>query len=359
MLGFIKYSPFEAKSEMFSLIMPVFFLIGAAAEIAWNFSFNKSQLFAFYIITEFVFLNSLHAVFTLLFFLNHDEFKSYLVSASKKIKYSLLYKWLFVYLFFVVLCCFIFFNRTLTYNEITLVSLFAVTINLCRVHHTLSQQVGISLLYYSNTPDAFQKKYLSQCVFLERSLTPLFFGYFFVSLLVPIFSNKISLNILFYINIVITLLFVLLLFLITFKLNRSFSILRLAFALRYFLYPLAFISKFAAIGIGAVHGIEYFIINKKINTTKSVPTFTKTKYIFYIALATLVFLGLISLINRFYISATPAVQNNYMGVFFVGWVLFQSLSLLHFYVDAHIFKFKDPAVQQNIGPILFKKKTST
>ncbi len=345
-------SPFERRPETINLVLPVFFLLAALFEIFQRPSFSRIQILSLNVLSEFIFLNSLHVIFTVLFFINRDEFKNYVRSKSEELGYPLVFKWALAYLAFLAAACILFFNHSFSFAEISLASFLTKIALIYRVHHSVSQNVGMSLLYYSDVQNLDRPEpFLKKCISFERLFWPIILGLTLLSHLAMMYLELRLQVLMFCLNVLIVFFMVLYLYTYTRKLDKGFSNLRLIFNLRYLLYPLAFSSRLAGIGICAIHGVEYYLINQKISPKEPNGIFKNVGFGFYFFS---IAFSVSSFITILYFVSDHSIQKNYFLPFFICYVFFQSVSFFHFYVDGHIFKFKDASVQRFIGPLFFR-----
>jgi len=129
----------------------------------------------------------------------------------------------------------------------------------------------------------------------------------------------------------------------------------LLFLVRLALYPLAMFSFIGSIGIGAVHGYEYYKISQKLIPT----TNSKNKNTSYFLLIS----GSVFLIFVF----VNALSSPYSGLiailqipelilnskyYNISWMIILAISYLHYYIDRQLFSISDPDVQRFVLPQL-------
>ncbi len=127
---------------------------------------------------------------------------------------------------------------------------------------------------------------------------------------------------------------------------------RSLFLFRLFLYPLAFHSTVAGLGIIATHGYEYFSVSGEIfrRSSVKVKSNSKSKFaIFVVLILTSLFAlspryGLVGLMN---LMTLPLANWRREIEVATGFCAFT-----HYYLDSILFKMKDPLSRTFIGPLL-------
>lgn len=123
------------------------------------------------------------------------------------------------------------------------------------------------------------------------------------------------------------------------------------YVVRIFLYPLSFHSFFALLATGALHGLEYFFITKKMvlnseqkfKSSNNIPAFLSffSIFVLYILSSSFGILGIYT--------GGHAPQSAWYGfVNFAGLLV----AFIHYYMDGLIFRMKDPATREIIAPLL-------
>ncbi len=135
---------------------------------------------------------------------------------------------------------------------------------------------------------------------------------------------------------------------VTFHFERNVWSKKLWFASTAVYHPLLLISPPAFVFQRALHGIEYLFLSFRITHNSRV----QWNIVLGLALAgVLVFAAAIKILHLSKLSGFDVVSKNYFNYFFAFglWIEYT-----HYYLDSVLFRFKDPNVQELIGPLLRK-----
>jgi hypothetical protein len=124
------------------------------------------------------------------------------------------------------------------------------------------------------------------------------------------------------------------------------------YAFRCLLYPFGivhFIFNFASM---IIHGVEYFFLTRRLLDNGNLNRQVSNQILVY-GLG----LGTAILLPQFVMQLNPSLEHQLFGRNAPLWILVvlaiaKAINLMHFYIDGFIFRFRDPAVRENILPIL-------
>ena len=129
-----------------------------------------------------------------------------------------------------------------------------------------------------------------------------------------------------------------------------------SYLLRLLYYPVTPAIGYATIATEIIHGIEYLFVTKEMHSNSSI----KNNKLWISML--ILFCSAISLV-WFLSSHQPLIKylyRNDLGQIPKVWVVFSVLNvsnaLMHFYLDAVIFRFREPEISENIGPLISNLK---
>ena len=139
--------------------------------------------------------------------------------------------------------------------------------------------------------------------------------------------------------------------------ERSSSNEKLIFQLRYFLYPLSFVSVYGFVGIGAVHGIEYFFVWRKIksNDTSRIARRKRVEW------AVLLLLFLVCLMNpstgvfSLDLHLRSWLLENFSVIATISLLVDVVVTLVHYYLDHELFKMKNIHSLKWMAPLIRMK----
>lgn len=359
--SFLDYSPFSKKLEVLNLSVTWIFFILTVLTLAFSLQLTTAENNFISNISEILFVNSFHTIFSLFFFLGIPEFKEFIDSKSKDLGYSIVKIWIALNLFAFGVFWYVYDVIQHSYGPQTLPFFFMMFILLRSVHGT-RQTMGISLLYYAQLKQMHPEytnltpllKLERVIGFLATTIVILLPLKLFVFKTMPFWQISLALS-------ALTLAVMIYLLCRLYKLNKEFFKLRLLFLIRYSFLPLMGMSKTAFSGASANHGIEYLLISEKIAKNSKVENskifFNKTNLLILVGYA-VTFVVYYSFPGRLFshIPDSTRVGNLWEQFCFS---LFLTVAHVHFITDAFIFRFKDPSVQSTIGTIFFKAKKIT
>ena len=126
-----------------------------------------------------------------------------------------------------------------------------------------------------------------------------------------------------------------------------------AYLWRVLFYPLAALHVFFSQVLQSIHGIEYFFLCRKMIGNTGLKESRKRDVLFF-GLAIGSFAAL-PFIIRTIMAEVPAHTDKFTNVPAWAFLLLaaaRSLNFIHFLIDGYIFRFRDPAVRENVRPLL-------
>ncbi len=355
---FLNDSPFNKKLEVINLVLPILFIILTFIVPESN-KLSATANFSIYLLSEFIFLNSIHVFFTITMLFFVPEFKKYIVDKSKSMGCSVLNNWL-RYFFLVTL----FFSllRYLSHMEgnsqITLqfISFMALVVSMYATYHSLMQTVGLSLNQYSSVLKNNNSETIKNIIKHERMLSPLLMIFTIILLIAAKLGSELTKGLLFFSLCAVLFFYISWILLKVYALDAQLFKLKILFHSRYFLFIFAFLNSFTIAARAAVHGFEYFMVTKKIMSNTKI-SYTKKSFLVYVSLASVFAFVMLYFIyvkfNHIFFNNTAVVKYTFLDDF--CYVFSMSLSLTHFYIDSFIYKMSDPIVQKNQA-VFFKNE---
>ncbi len=324
-------------------------ICAATIEFIWlKNSFKSGQIY-FEFIANILFLNSLHTVFSFRL-LKYKLFRDALTRGlwNQKFAFPLISLVLFVAIF---LSLFVLYHRIqLPYPLNYLNQAFlAYHVGLLPVHHAITQAYGVFQTYKkSESPqDASRKIKFEKIVYqLLLIFTLISTSSFFLIQL----SDHASIVALKWIacGLAVAAAVYLIVNVIKSLGIRSTSA---KFSFRFLLLPFKYISFSAGFFSSCCHGVEYFIVNKNIesNLKNSPQDATKMGRL-------VLFLVALAVLSHFvvFVKYFSHQQGNYLDSIPIVFVIAasQSFAVIHYLMDRQFFKFKDLRTREEISPLL-------
>lgn len=333
-----RLSLFEPQVEKVSLFLPVFFLLLVPIE----FLFFKDGVSGFTvsskeILLNAIFLNVTHVSLTYIMLLYFPEMRTWQFKNSKSpSRFWLGCTAMFIILFLLVL------TQRMKITDNVFFAYFSGLLALLPFHHALFQVRGLSACYSQQLP----KNKTSEL--LERfSFYLIFTGFVFTNILREyfLFDYNILRNVFMgmYLLAFVGISVALSLIPKIETSNKGFFLVRLV------LLPLSAFSGVAAAAGAMLHGVEYFCVFHKMNSRSNV---VSKQRILAAAFTTLVVFGILYSFLR--------IQKQYFddqSAALPLWLLvinslITALTLLHYYLDRNMFRMRNPATRETIGPLL-------
>ncbi len=221
--------------------------------------------------------------------------------------------------------------------------------------HSLGQTFGISLLFNQAARKNGDEQGRAQLATLEKKERFLFQLFLFVGILSRFNSRAHYLKTGYEIDTVVSIALGLIAFAIlflTFRIPGPAFLRKKLFLTRLFFYPLVFWSPLAGLALGSMHGSEYLLLSASIAKRSS------HKWARYLPIG-LAILGALLIVPVFIsMYSKPALE------MFGTWtqlpkpwlfpliVFFFTLENLHYYVDSFIYRMNEPAVRDNLLPLM-------
>lgn len=345
---------FNAKnrsSQVFSLqiLLPFIFLIFGVLEVTLS-DFDSSNYKAeLGYLANVIFFNTTHVAFTFYFFSRNKDLLQWIKSKNIQKKIPLQINWLFLFMIF-------FSAQYLTYDTYIWPMTVLIT-TIYTLHHSVWQHYGIFKLQHTKLSDSLEKK-TSKMIKLLFSVILIMSG---LNISIDLFKTELPLiannaNQIKYLLVVISFISILIASYYTVKKKFSSSkVISILFLLRMALYPLAMFSYIGSIGIGAVHGYEYYKISQELIPTSNSKNKNSSHFILASGTVFLLFVfvnalsspysGLIAILEM----PELVLNSKYYNI---SWMIILAISYLHYYIDRQLFSISDPDVQRFVLPQL-------
>jgi len=355
---------FEKTNEKYHLILPLlllpFLLLGHY--FGWGSTPGEQLLIN---MTCAIFLiSTLHLGFTLANMMAFPEFRNFINTKSHHRPLLQWGKWLMIYLFFIAIGLFSyrFIIEFTQLNYTTVLSLYFGIYLFSSRTHTLMQTKGLLKIYNykiknlingGHVIDEDLKKQKREVVLIYLTTALCGVQAFMYSFnpkspglknyeIISIFIGCILVGLLFWNS-------------LTQKGTNQSS--KKSYLLRMLYYPITPISGFATLATEVLHGIEYLYVTREMRANSKM----KSNKLWYILL--FIFCSFVS-ITWFLSSHQALVKLLYKddlasipAIFVVFSAVNVSNAFFHFYLDSVIFKFREPIIGKEIGPLLSGMKT--
>lgn len=344
---------FAARDEVLNLYWPLVVLLIFISVSPFNFQKSTNITNFVFAISNIVFLNVVHNVFSIFILTEIPEIKSYIKENLKNKKIHIGYSSALVLAFFLVLN-WVFpifknygeFGKYLFWAAVLFMQFFAL------YYHTLRQIEGISTIYNQQMKKIWPQNithfdFVQKC---EKILFKLLIVLSCIGYALNIFEQKSHIFAVFLMSLFVFLGVIAVNLKIPFwnKSNKWIYLLRLV------VFPLGIYYPLLGVVIPFFHGVEYLFIVKKIFSSSALTTEKIQRRLFVymlpISLAVAV-LSIFRLDRGFGVSFLS--DNNLVNTLIVfASSLSLAISFLHFYLDSFIYKMKESGIRNSIGKLL-------
>ena len=347
---------FYGKDENFNLVLPLLFIVATFVGFYFGIQFNSFEENLFLIVSQFVFLNWLHVLFTPYMLREYPELKAWYVNKCKQEPWTLFW-WITMWLVFFAMSFWgLWAINTDNFWLKHLAFLVFSVRGMWGMQHAVAQWLGLNIAFNLDLQKQSGSPKLVQAQKIERRLARWFLIllnfniliFAFPHLLVPYvpYCQFIGINLML---VVLIILFVNSFSFFNGKMNRKFI-----FQLRMILWPLAFLSPIALCGARSMHGVEYLFTMRKMrdNSSAGQKSWNWKLLIFLLLPLGVMFLADERVLGRWAQEQIPQYKLLVLAIWSAG---IASLTL-HYYLDSVLFRMRDAKTKEAVGPLLVKTK---
>lgn len=339
-------------------MIPLIVLVLASIEVYLGFKFNRFTDMSIRVLGQALSFNGIHVIFTPLYFLFVPEFQNFFKEKNIETKRWVIYKWIASIIFFGCLtsAAFLLFktNRITMSQLIFLLNLYFGFYVFYLSIHGAGQNLGVSMMTYANASQRFGIVLPKRLIKTERMLWPHASLITLLNIIASFGVIGAYSNDLIILSTLTMLCHVSYLLFMLYKVGGNFIKYRALFYLRYFLYPLSFLSFFCSIGLAMSHGAENLLISEKVFNSDRILKGKKTKWV--AAIFTLIYVfSFLQVINYGLSSAKLNGLPSTEALYILSFVVVNTVALFHIFIEGEIFKFKDSLVARNQGSLFFEQ----
>ena len=348
----VLFSPFFEYSNLF---LPLFFLILVAFDLSGAFSLTQFDRRAGFFISDVVFLNQIHVIFSLAMLLITPEFKSWLGAEEERQKFFLLRSFGVMLFVFLVLMDWIPFFSFRSMDPILLrlgVQLFVVA----QIHHGVSQSLGLSLAYNSKARSesggALSPRIRLAEVWerrLAKTLIHTNAAFVLARVLFPEFAKLVNINFAISCALVGAIIGTGFLYPAGYRNKRLFM-------MRYLIFPFGPFSFLALLCSAAVHGYEYLGVFWKMQSSSVDQNKPMKTRIILASSGVVAVYGCVAILGGGAHGFGSLTE--YPMARAILWAFSLSFTFWHYHVDAFLFRMKDPSTRKFLGPLLIRSKAA-
>lgn len=353
----IKVSLFKAKDETINLYLPLVIFASFLLISQTGLAQNEHASNLLFVISNIIFLNVVHNIFSLFILTDLPEIQPYLKDHFKTQPFHVGYRSLSVFVFFFVLMWVFPQFKTwgdggpyLFWTAVLLMQFFAL------YYHTLRQIEGLCVLYNQNMKNWLMKhqpESINEIDQLQRKEKILFKSFLVISCLGYAF-NIFKMENWIFPTFLLSSANLILIFVVNLKAphwnqsNKWIYLTRLIAFTAGIRYPI----------LGAVvpffHGIEYFFVTKKLFTKSAVQSIQMQRRVWRYMVPVSILVGILAIfrLDRGF-GLTLMGQEPGINLFIVILsCLSFAISFVHFYIDSFIFKMKESGIRNSVGKLL-------